>query len=245
MLASRIGTTYLTLDDWRFLLQKIGDLAVMLPVEPDLWGFVKSVNSDPRAVPVQVKHANPTDCADKDDNAAGLARCMIRIVRQCAPNATVGLHASLWNFKASGKARETAQYMRALGADTGDFIATDPADRIAGWPEHRLSENWHWWSEADGLAYLGWSKALAEAVGKPTVIWQIPLGNMRWNNTDKHWQDNRLDFFFGHMEAVAPSHVVALLFGAGDNEQTTRETDGDNLVNRTKAYAQAGGACLR
>jgi hypothetical protein len=233
------------LDDWRFLLQKIGSRRAMLHIEPDLWGFVRSVNADPRAVPAKVKSGNPTDCAGNEDNAAGFARCMIGMVRKYAPNATVGLHASPWNHRANGDAETTAQFMLALGADQADFIATDPADRDAGWRQFSQGENWHWWTDADGHAYLAWSKALSERVGTPTVIWQIPLGNMAQNNTVNHWQDTRVDYFFANLDRVAASHVVALLFGAGHQEQTTPETDGGNLVNKTIANVQAGGTPLR
>jgi hypothetical protein len=37
------------LDDWRFLLQRIGTQRAMLHVEPDLWGFLRS-SGDPHAV---------------------------------------------------------------------------------------------------------------------------------------------------------------------------------------------------
>jgi hypothetical protein len=233
------------LDDWRFLLRRIGNQRAMLHIEPDLWGFVRSVHSDPRAVPAQVRSGNPTDCADHEDNAAGFARCMIGMVRTYAPNATVGLHASPWNHRASGNAQETAQFMRALGADLGDFIVTDPADRDAGWRQHSQGENWHWWAPEDGQAYLQWSKTLSDLVGLPTVIWQIPLGNMALDNTVNRWQDTRVDYFFSHLDQVAASSVVALLFGAGHPEQTTPETDGGNLINKTIANFRAGGILLR
>jgi hypothetical protein len=128
-----------------------------------------------------------------------------------------------------------ARFMLALGADGGDFIVTDPADRDAGWYQHRLGQSQHWWNDEIAATYLSWSKALSEAVGKPSVIWQIPLGNMVQNNTVNHWQDNRVDYFFSHLDQ----------FGAAHGEQTSPETDGGNLINKTIANFQAGGALLR
>jgi len=44
---------------------------------------------------------------------------------------------------------------------------------------------------------------------------------------------------------VADAHVAALLFGAGWSEQTTPETDGGNLINKTIAYRNSGGVALK
>jgi hypothetical protein len=230
-------------DDWRFLLQTIGADRMMLHIEPDLWGFVRSVNPDPHAVPAQVRAANPTDCASLENSAAGMARCMIAMARKYAPQVAVGLHASPWNYTASGDGELTGAFLVALGAGEGDFVTTDPSDRDAGWYSARGRDNW--WDDQKFATYLAWSKALAEAVGKPTVMWQIPLGNMAQNNTINHWQDNKVDYLFSRIDEVADAHIAALLFGAGHHEQTSPESDGGHLIGRTITQWQAGGARLR
>jgi len=229
--------------DWRFLLQTIGNERVMVHIEPDLWGFVRGASSDPHAVPAQVKAANPTDCGWYEDSAAGLARCMIAMVRKYAPNASVGLHASPWNYMQSGNAEETGRFMLALGAGDGDFVATDPADRDAAWND--LQGKNVWWNDEKFAGYLAWSKKLAETVGKSTVMWQIPLGNWAQNNTMNHWKDNKVDYLISRINEVADAHVAALLFGAGHHEQTSPETDGGNLFGKTKDYIGKGGVGLR
>jgi len=238
---STILTRYL--NDWRFLLQKIGNERAILHIEPDLWGYVRAVNSNPHAIPAPVKTANPTDCSTQENSAAGFARCMISMVRKYAPNATVGLHASPWNYSQSGDAESIANFMLELGAGEGDFIVTDPADRDAGWYEIQ-GQGYRWWDEQKATAYLAWSKMLSEQTGKPTMMWQIPLGNMDQNNTYQHYKDNRVDWLFSHINDVAASHVVGLFFGSGDTPQTNPETDGNNLINKTIQYWQSGGTPL-
>jgi len=76
------------------VLQKIGTRPALLHIEPDFWGYVEQLNSDPHAVAAKVTTANPTDCASYENSAAGVARCMIHMVRVYAPSAKVGLHAS-------------------------------------------------------------------------------------------------------------------------------------------------------
>ncbi len=86
---------------------------------------------------------------------------------------------------------------------------------------------------------------MAESVGKPVVLWQIPLGNMAQNNTNNHYKDDKVDWFFAHMDQVANAHVAALLFGPGHGEQTHLEHDGGNLVRKTIAYHNSGGTPLK
>jgi len=230
------------LDDWRFLLQKVGTSQAMLHIEPDFWAYVRNVNSNPHAVPAPVAVANPTDCGAHENSAAGLARCMIAMARKYAPNATVGLHASDWLIGMNGDGAATGAFMVALGAGDGDFVFTDPSDRDAGYYSS-IGQN-RWWDDAAAANYLAWSKAVADTVGKPTLMWQIPLGNMAQNNTVNHWQDNRVDYLFAHLADVVKSGIVGLLFGAGESQQTTPETDGGNLVAKTTANWRAGGTAL-
>ena len=79
----------------------------------------------------------------------------------------------------------------------------------------------------------------------PVVLWQIPVGNMAQNNTTNHYKDDKVDWFFAHLDQVADAHVAALLFGAGQQEQTGVETDGGNLINKTIAYRNSGGTALK
>jgi len=254
-------TAFLTryLADWRFVLQKIGTHVALLHVEPDFWGYVEQLNSDPHAVPAKVASANATDCQGFENSAAGFAKCMIHMVRVYAPNAKVGLHASAWgtNFDVfgnsdakldvPGEAKKIATFLTALGATDGDFIVSDPSDRDAGYYQSIGRKTW--WDDTNATLpnfhqAFTWTKAVAEALGLPVVLWQIPVGNVSQTNTTDHWQDNRLDYFFAHMDEVVAGHVVGLFFGAGMGGMTTPETDGGNLVSKTTAYRAAGGVKL-
>jgi len=44
------------------------------------------------------------------------------------------------------------------------------------------------------------------------------------------------------MDEVVAAHLLGLYFGARMGGMTTPETDGGNLVAKTKAYAASGGA---
>ena len=77
------------------------------------------------------------------------------------------------------------------------------------------------------------------------MVWQIPLGNMRQNNTMNHYQDDKVDWLFSHMDQVASAHVAGLLFGPGGPESTTVQSDGGNLFAKTIAYQNSGGTRLK
>jgi len=244
------------LADWRFTLQKVGTHAALLHIEPDFWGYVEQLNPDPHAIPAKVTTANPTDCASYENSAAGFAQCMIHMARIYAPNAKVGLHASAWGTKVDvfgnsnasldvgGEAQKMSTFLTALGATDGDFIVSDPSDRDAGYYQS-IGRN-TWWDDTNATLpnfhqAFAWTKAVAEGVNLPIILWQIPVGNMSLANTTNAWRDNRLDYFFAHMDEVVAAHIVGLFFGAGMGGMTTPETDGGNLVDKTIAY-RAGGA---
>jgi hypothetical protein len=231
------------LNDYRFFLQKIGNSHEAIDIEPDFWGFARSLGNL-HQVPARVKGANPKDCAAQENSAAGLARCLIAMTRKYAPNTAVGLHLSCFDWESN--IQKCVKDYADLGAKNGDYLVTDVSDRDAGWyaqPAHGGSN--HFWNDQKAAAALRFYKTMAESVGKPVVLWQIPVGNMAQNNTPGHYKDDKVDWFFGHMNQVAAAHVAALLFGAGWTEQTTPETDGGNLINKTIAYHNSGGVALK
>ncbi|MET8541527.1 RICIN domain-containing protein [Kitasatospora sp. NPDC004799] len=231
------------LNDYRFFLQKIGTSQDMIDIEPDFWGYVRSLGN-PHQVAAQVKAANPTDCGSQENSASGLAQCLIAMAHKYAPNTGVGLHLSCFDWQ-----QNTPQCVKDyadLGASSADFLVTDVTDRDAGWyalPAHGSRDTF--WNDQKGFAALGFYKTMAESVGKPVVLWQIPVGNMAQNNTPGHYKDDKVDWFFSHLDQVANAHVGALLFGAGWQEQTTVETDGGNLINKTIANRNSGGTPLK
>ncbi|MFF7883607.1 RICIN domain-containing protein [Streptomyces sp. NPDC020794] len=231
------------LNDYRFFLQKIGNSHDAIDLEPDFWGFARSLGNL-HQVPAQVTASNPTDCGSQENSASGLAQCLISMAHKYAPNTAVGLHLSCFDWETN--LQKCVKDYADLGAKNADFLATDVSDRDAGWyaqPAHGGSD--HFWNDQKAAASLKFWKTMAESVGKPVVLWQIPVGNMAGNNTPGHFKDDKVDWFFGHMDQVANAHIAGLLFGAGWSEQTTPETDGGNLINKTIAYHNSGGTALK
>lgn len=233
------------MNDYRFFLQKIGNNKAMIDIEPDFWGYVKSLNGgNPHGVPAKVKASNPTDCGNEEDSAAGLAHCLVKMARIYAPNVGVGMHASCFDYQTNPQGCVQFLQEMTLGAD---FMVGDVSDRDAAWYDQQAGErqDWRWWDGTKGDDALAFYKMITEGTGKPLVLWQIPVGNMDQNNTLNHYQDDKVDWLFSHMDKVADSHIAALLFGAGQQEQTSAETDGGNLINKTIQYRENGGVQIR
>jgi hypothetical protein len=242
--------------DWRFVLQQVGQNVAFLHIEPDFWGYAQQLSDNPHLLSAAVASANPTDCATQENSIAGLGRCMISMVRTYAPNAKVGLHASAWgtnfdvlNNKDPGldvvaQASKLGAFLVECGAADGDFVVVETSDRDAGYYES--IGNPRWWDDTNQTLptftqAFTWAKALAEKVGRPLFWWQMPVGNMSLPGGTDQWKDNRLDYFFAHMNEVAAAHGLGVAFGSGATGQTTPSTDGGNLINKMKAYVSAGG----
>ncbi|WP_426754947.1 hypothetical protein [Myxococcus sp. Y35] len=244
------------LADWRFVVQQVGDAQAMLHIEPDLWGYLQFFHGTASSVPAQVASANPTDCGGMENNAAGLGRCMIAMARKYAPNAKVGLHASPWatridvylntdaSFDVAGEARKVADFLSQVGASETDFVVVEASDRDAGFYQSQGEDVW--WDATNATRpnfhqAFAWAKAVSEQLNLPNLWWQLPVGHMALPNTDMRWRDNRVDYFFSHLDEVAAAHSLGFSFGAGEGRQTTPETDNGNLVSRVRAYASSGG----
>jgi hypothetical protein len=241
------------LADFRFLVEQIGTSRAFVHIEPDFWGYAQHENADPHAIPAPVQSAS-ADCGTFENSIAGLGRCMISMVHRFAPNARVGLHASGWgtlmdalsnssaSFDVEAEARKLGAFMAECGAGEGDFVVVDASDRDAGWDQTQ-GEN-TWWDDTNATLpsfhqAFSWAKSLAERVGRPIVWWQVPVGNMSLPNTHQAYRDNRVDYFMTHLDEMRDAHGAAVLFGGGDGNQTTPDTDGGNLAGRVRTYATA------
>ena len=122
--------------------------------------------------------------------------------------------------------------------------------------EGQASGDHYAWTNEEFLDFLRQVKAFTEAIGKPMMLWQIPLGNATLDNTygpyDKYgnrpsgrWVDDKVKHFFDNMEKVADAHIVGLMFGAGYTEGTGTESDGGYFLKRALEYYARGGQPLK
>src|SRR5580698_9026177 len=160
-------------NDWRFLLQTIGQTRALLHIEPDFWGYVRQAG-DPTTLPAAVSSVNSTDCSSLPSTVAGMGKCMISMVRKYSPNALVGLQASAWNSAGNTDAstdvtvdaKAVATVLAACGQSNADFVVVETSDRDAGYYQIVKNQN-TWWDPTDKklpdfAQDLTWIKALTE-----------------------------------------------------------------------------------
>jgi hypothetical protein len=56
------------------------------------------------------------------------------------------------------------------------------------------------------------------------LLWQVPVGNQYFqteNNTDGHFQDNRVEYIFGDIPELIQTGIIGALLGPGNAGNTT------------------------
>jgi hypothetical protein len=249
------------LGDFTFLADTIGaqNAPVMLHFEPDFLGYMQwdgtAGADDPTLVPALAASASP-ECAGFADNVAGLGQCLVDIFHRHAPQALIGLHVSHWGVWPQPPNDDSAtwrdgaarlvHFIDAAGGAQAHFLVLDIADRDAGMQQPPEEESCA--SQGTGAGscarYLEYGRLVADLSGKPIVWWQLPIGNASLDNTPQHYRDNLVDWFFAHATDVAAGGALAMLFGGGQSDSTTAETDGGNFAGHLTDYRSSGGVLL-
>jgi hypothetical protein len=228
--------------------------AVILHVEPDLWGFLQSraIGDVPATVPAAVASTGLDTLEGLPDTAVGFAQGIVRLRDQLAPNVLLALHASTWatgddfiyddpdDAAVSGTGTRIASFLSALGGGW-DLVFAEFSDRDAGFKEAQYGDHGtSWFAPGDFRRHALFVETLVRETGLRAMLWQIPLGNtvMRaMDNTWNHYQDNRVQWLLddpsgAHLDAYAAAGVIGLLFGRGaDGATDIADSAEDGLTN--------------
>jgi len=215
------------------LFQRVaGKKAVVVHVEPDLWGYLEQ--------------ANATALASQ------FAQKWIALRNQYAPNVLLAYHMSGWGTKhdivyedppdATVKqyAQQSAAVYNALHAHF-DLSFEDFSDRDAGFYEKQQGNSKTWFTPGDFHRHLLYGATFVRATKLRMVAWQIPLGNTFLNDTWDHYRDNRVQWLLGtgnraHLRAYVNAGYVGFMFGGGADGTTSASTDGGYFFKRVRAY---------
>jgi hypothetical protein len=242
--------------DVRLMFQRLGTYsqAVVIDVEPDLWGYIEQASTGDNAatVPAAVASSGDADVAGFANNAAGFAQAFVKLRNQYAPNVILGYHMSTWGTlndpisqdipldQIDALADRSAAFEISTGASF-DVGFGDPSDRDAAFKQYIYGDGGNsWWSADDYARWNRWMGRFTGDSGLRMVLWQIPLGNTKMramNNTWGHYQDNHVETWLGdgasaNLAATVDSGVIALLFGGGaDGTTAAADTMGDGVTN--------------
>lgn len=228
--------------------------AVVLQVEPDLWGYAQQAangSDDATLIPAKVAATDIPALAGLPDTAAGVAQAVVRLRDQLAPNVQLGYHLSIWgtgvdiarsdatDVHVDELAARSAAFYRSLGTRF-DVLFAEFADRTPGYAAAVDGDDGGWWDADDFARHARYLGDVSSRLNRRVILWQIPLGNrvMRSvDNTSYHYQDNRVEWLLGpdrdaHLAAYEKAGVMALLFGKAQATDTCAcDAAADGITN--------------
>ncbi len=223
-------------DDYRLLLRRVGAAAghhlAILHFEPDLWGYLEQA------------HATGL--------ARSFARRLIALRDRLAPHVLLAWHLSVWGTgedptyskpsvaHMDGLAARSAGFYRSLGARF-DLVFNDVTDRDTGFYRYVEGNPRTGWGPADFRRHDAYLAGFTRRTRTPAVLWQLPLGDTRLNDTWGHYRDNRLQWWLSdphgsHLRATRAAGVIGLLFGGGAAGTTSDQTDGGFFFSLARRY---------
>jgi hypothetical protein len=232
-------------DGAKLLFQRLGAFGKpsVTHLEPDWWGFIMQSSPDGKAA-VHVTTLAP-DCSDSSNDVIGMAGCLRTLARKYAPETKIGFHVSQWG----GTVSAIISFFKAIGADQGDFLATDMLDRDAGCYEAHTDPNCQrtdgpWYFDETNTTspnyteHLAWVTQITQGIGLPMMWWQVPFGvpSTTPGGTSGHYRDNRVHYMFLHVPDFVAAGGVGSVWGTGAANQTYITTDGNEFMNAVSAY---------
>jgi hypothetical protein len=198
--------------------------AMVLHIEPDLWGFFQqqggpggTQTDDPTQVVVSVASSGYSGLGSLPNTAVGFAQAHKLLRDTYAPNILLAYHASrfgpnlVYNPYNSSTAtaisagQRVGNFYNALNTKF-DLIYHDTADRDAG----RGVDPTDWWNSTAFENFRQYLLAFSQTTIVPNMLWQTPEGNTLYqseNNTNYHYQDDRAEFFLASPNGVPNSPV--------------------------------------
>lgn len=229
------------------------------------FGQCTAQGNDPSFLKAAVSSTRMPELEGLPDTFQGYNYALLRLRDMYAPNVLMAPHVNSWGtLQDVGKSTDPTLDVYALGKLAGefaaksgtrdvpvgikpyDFIFNDIDDQDSGATGDWLDRtnltlpNFHRWEQ--------FVKGAVDASGKKVMIWQIPVGNQVYrtmDNTPGHWQDNKAEYLFGHMQELVDVGIVGLMFGHGQPDSTAHynkkqdETEIYNpepLTNITKGW---------
>jgi hypothetical protein len=235
---------------------------------PSCYGFCTGTGNDPTLLRASVASSGYAAAAGYPDTYQGFNLALLHLRDVYAPNVRLAFHVSNWatlrdigsdpdpTLSGTTQGQLAGAFAAASGVSsapantsTYDLVFNDVDDRDAGYYKYVFGRADAFWDRLNVTVpdfarwedYLG---AVTAATGRRAVVWQVPLGNQYFdteNNSAGHYQDNRAEYFFGHMAELRDIGVIAVLYGRGNAGSTTNtDAQGDGVTNPTPICTSDG-----
>ena len=194
---------------------------------PACYGYCSGTGNDPNLLHASVASSGVADVAAYANTWRGFNLALLHLRDLYAPNVKLAFHVSNWatwrdigsdtdpNLDPVAQGNLAGSFAAAsgvsdapAGTSTYDLVFNDVSDRDAGYYKYVVGRPHTFWDRLNVSLpnFVRWERylgAITATTGRTAMVWQVPLGN-QWaaseNNTDGHYQDNRAEYFFGHVE---------------------------------------------
>jgi hypothetical protein len=165
-------------------------------------------------------------------------------------------------------ARAHAAFLVAIGAHEADVLVVETLDRDAGyWETHAWNGSEEaptgtcsvtetgrgyplYWDETNTTVpnfhqHFRWISTLTGETGLPALWWQLPLGvpsdtcGGENGGADGRYRDNRVRYFFAHVDELIAAGGVGAVWGVGAGRQTYIDSDGGQFQDAVNRYFAA------
>jgi hypothetical protein len=227
-----------------------GGYAVQAVNNGACFGFCTGRGNDPALLKAAVSSTSVAEVAGFPDSYVGYTQALAHLRDLYAPNVILGHDVSPWatgvdigvdpgpNIDAAALGQQVGVFLSKTGPH--DILWSNPLDRDAGQYEVQFHQN-RWWDRLN-LTFPNFTRwesflhaTLAADNNRPMLLWQVPVGNQYFrteNNTDGHFQDNRVEYLFNHIPELIEAGIVGALIGAGNAGNTTYgDAKNDGITN--------------
>jgi tRNA A-37 threonylcarbamoyl transferase component Bud32 len=215
--------------------------------EDECYGFCTGEGADPALLKASVRSSGNEDVAEFDDTYRGFNAAMLHIRDTYAPNVKLAFHVSSWAVEkdlslSDDPTLDGAEIGDAVGSfaarsgtvpirpdvSTYDVLFHDLDWADAGYHKYVQEQDPAFWDRKNVQfpnfrRWLRWVGAITARTGLDLIVHNVPVGNQSHvavDNTQFHYQDNRAEYFFAHIDELRDAGIAGLLFGSATTGAT-------------------------
>jgi hypothetical protein len=210
------------------------------------YGLCTGTGNDPTLLRASVAASGYAPAAGFENTYRGFNQVLLSLRDTYAPKVRLAVHVSNWTtgwdlnsatdptIDATVLGTRAGSFAAASGASwsdgrtsTYDLLFNDVSNKDAAYYTYVLNKP-RFWDQDNAVfpnfhRWESYVKAVTTVTGRKAIVWQVPIGNQLYktmNNTYGHWQDNRVEYFFGHVAELRDAGLVGMLFGTTQPDAT-------------------------